>query len=105
MIMKYALCRTGQRRAPLRAAGPDAPVSSHNSGPRGSGAVAAPALTQRNLTWLTIKEFRLASGHALVRVFAAEIPGTAAIRRTSPSSSEPATTEARCYPEPLRPPV
>jgi hypothetical protein len=44
-------------------------------------------------------------GRVLVRVFVAEIPGTAAIRRTSPSSSEPVTTEARCYPEPLRPPV
>jgi hypothetical protein len=46
-------------------------------------------------------------GRALVRVF--EGPGfpaaTAAICRTSASSSEPVTTEAGCYPEPLRPAV
>jgi hypothetical protein len=42
-------------------------------------------------------------GRALVRVFEAEIPGTAATRRTSPGSNEPVTTEAGCYVLPLRP--
>jgi hypothetical protein len=44
-------------------------------------------------------------GRALVRVFDAEIAGTAAIRSPSPSSSEPVTTEATGYAEPLRPSV
>ena len=44
-------------------------------------------------------------GRVLARVFGAEIPGMAAIRRTSPSSGEPVTTEARCYGEPLRRPA
>jgi hypothetical protein len=35
----------------------------------------------------------------------AGIPGTAASRRTSPSSSEPVTTEARCYAGRLRRPT
>jgi hypothetical protein len=37
-------------------------------------------------------------GRVLVRVFEAEIPRTAAIRRTSPSSSELVTTEAGVIP-------
>jgi hypothetical protein len=77
--------------------------------PPGPGAGAAVKVSV-STTWrpapkAITPDFPVIGQVALVWVFEAEIPGTAAIRRTSPSSSEPVTTGDRCYPEALRPPI